>query len=339
VLLYHKPEGEIVSRDDPEGRATVFSALPRLRQGRWLSIGRLDYNTSGLLIFTDSGELAHALMHPSAGLEREYAVRVLGELAPGQPERLLRGIDLADGPARFDSISDGGGEGANHWYRVVVREGRNRLVRRLFEACNLTVSRLMRVRFGPVHLPPRLRRGQVMELTPAEVTSLQASVTAHASARVRGAGAARATVTGQADGHRGEGPAPTPSREASPPPSQAPREATVPEGAAAAGAPVSGTRRRLSLPPGRSRASTAAMDESGAKSRRAPLRPAGRMRGASTPSRGAGGTRRGDAASPLSGRDASGVPMPGRSRPGGRPAGPRGESRTPKKSPRSSRPR
>jgi 23S rRNA pseudouridine2605 synthase len=174
VLLYHKPEGEIVSHDDPAGRASVFDALPRLRSGKWLSVGRLDYNTSGLLVFTDSGDFANALMHPSFGNEREYAVRVLGSLAPEQVRALTAGIELADGLARFDAIDDGGGEGVNHWYRVVVTEGRNRLVRRLFEACRLTVSRLMRVRFGPIELPSRLRRGQFLALTDEEVAALRA---------------------------------------------------------------------------------------------------------------------------------------------------------------------
>ena len=174
VLLYHKPEGEIVSHDDPAGRASVFDALPRLRNGKWLSVGRLDYNTSGLLIFTDSGEFANALMHPRFGLDREYAVRVLGELTTEQTQRLTAGIELADGLARCDAIFDGGGEGANRWYRVVVTEGRNRLVRRLFEACRLTVSRLMRVRFGPIELPSRLKRGQYLTLTDEEVRAVQA---------------------------------------------------------------------------------------------------------------------------------------------------------------------
>jgi 23S rRNA pseudouridine2605 synthase len=174
VLLYHKPEGEIVSHDDPAGRASVFDALPRLRNGKWLSVGRLDFNTSGLLIFTDSGDFANALMHPRFGNEREYAVRVLGALTPEQLGQLTAGIELADGLARFESIHDGGGDGANRWYRVVVTEGRNRLVRRLFEASRLTVSRLMRVRFGPIELPSKLKRGQFLSLTDEEVGAIQA---------------------------------------------------------------------------------------------------------------------------------------------------------------------
>ncbi len=172
VLLYHKPEGEIVSQDDPEKRATVFDKLPRVRGGRWVAIGRLDINTSGLLIFTTSGELANHFMHPRYEVEREYAVRLMGELTEAQVSQLTVGIELEDGPAQFDSVQDKGGEGANHWYQVALREGRNREVRRLFEALGLMVSRLMRVRFGPVSLPSRLKRGQMMELPAKEVAAL-----------------------------------------------------------------------------------------------------------------------------------------------------------------------
>lgn len=189
VLLYHKPEGEIVSHDDPSGRASVFDALPRLRNGKWLSVGRLDFNTSGLLIFTDSGDFANALMHPRFGNEREYAVRVLGSLSPDQLRQLTNGIELADGPARFESIHDGGGEGANRWYRVVVTEGRNRLVRRLFEAHRMTVSRLMRVRFGPIELPSKLKRGQFLSLTDEEVLAIQARIERDADSDAALAGA------------------------------------------------------------------------------------------------------------------------------------------------------
>ncbi|MBX9811897.1 MAG: rRNA pseudouridine synthase [Burkholderiales bacterium] len=172
VLLYHKPEGEIVSRDDPEGRDTVFAKLPRPRGAKWLAVGRLDYNTCGLLIFTTSGEVANRMMHPSFEVEREYAVRLLGQLSAEQIAKLKSGITLADGVARCESIADGGGEGANHWYRLVLREGRNRVVRRMFEALGLTISRLMRVRFGIVGLPPRLKRGRFIELTEAETRRL-----------------------------------------------------------------------------------------------------------------------------------------------------------------------
>ena len=174
VLLYHKPEAEIVTQDDPEGRATVFERLPALRGAKWIAIGRLDYNTSGLLIFTTSGELANRMMHPRFEVEREYAVRLVGELNRDQLERLRTGIPLSDGSARCELVRDEGGEGTNHWYRIVLKEGRNRVVRRLFEALGLTVSRLMRVRFGVVTLPPRLKRGQVSALPPAEVKQLLA---------------------------------------------------------------------------------------------------------------------------------------------------------------------
>jgi 23S rRNA pseudouridine2605 synthase len=141
VLIYHKPEGEIVSQDDPEGRASVFDKLPKLKTGKWIAIGRLDMNTSGLLMFTTSGELANRFMHPRYEVEREYAVRIFGELTEGQIAQLKVGIELEDGPANFDSIIPQGGEGANHWYQVILREGRNREVRRLFEAFQLPVSR------------------------------------------------------------------------------------------------------------------------------------------------------------------------------------------------------
>lgn len=172
VLIYHKPEGEIVTREDPQGRETVFSKLPHLRGARWLSIGRLDVSTSGLLVFTTSGELANSMMHPRFEVEREYAARIFGTLSPEQASQLRAGITLDDGEARFESLEDEGGEGTNHWYRVVVMEGRNRLVRRLFEAVGFTVSRLMRVRFGVLKLPPRLKRGQFGELEPDEVRRL-----------------------------------------------------------------------------------------------------------------------------------------------------------------------
>jgi 23S rRNA pseudouridine2605 synthase len=172
VLVYHKPEGEIVSRDDPAGRPSVFGKLPRLKSGRWISIGRLDFNSCGLLLFTNDGSLANRMMHPRYAIEREYAVRVLGEASPEVIERLRQGVELEDGLATFITFFEGGGEGANHWYRVTLAEGRNREVRRMFEAVGLTVSRLMRVRYGPVHLSPRLKRGQCLDLEPSEVQAL-----------------------------------------------------------------------------------------------------------------------------------------------------------------------
>lgn len=176
VLLYHKPEGEIVSRDDPQGRPSVFNALPRMRGGRWIAIGRLDFNSCGLLVFSSDGELANRLMHPRYRLEREYAVRVLGEIDDASLKRLSEGIELEDGPARFLRLLPAGGEGANHWYRVILEEGRNREVRRMFEAVGVTVSRLMRVRYGPINLPANLKRGQTYEMSPAEVKSLLAAL-------------------------------------------------------------------------------------------------------------------------------------------------------------------
>jgi len=174
VLIYHKPEGEIVSNDDPQGRPTVFEKLPPARGAKWLAIGRLDFNTSGLLIFTTSGELANRMMHPRFEVEREYAVRVLGNMHPAALDALRAGVRLEDGVARFERLEEEGGEGANRWFRVLLKEGRNRIVRRMFESQGLTVSRLMRVRFGAVALPPQLKRGQFIELTRGDVERLTA---------------------------------------------------------------------------------------------------------------------------------------------------------------------
>ncbi len=173
ILLYHKQEGEIVSRDDPKERANVFDALPKMRGQKWIAIGRLDFNTSGLLIFTTSGELANRLMHPRFEVEREYAVRVQGAMTQDQMHQMTKdGIELEDGPVRFERLSDEGGEGYNHWYRLVLKEGRNRVVRRTFEALGLPVSRLMRVRFGMINLPPRIKRGMMAELGEGEVRAV-----------------------------------------------------------------------------------------------------------------------------------------------------------------------
>lgn len=172
VIVYHKVDGEIVSRDDPQGRRSVFEKLPVIRSAKWLAVGRLDFNTGGLLIFTTSGELANRLMHPRFEVEREYAVRLFGTLTPAQIQELKKGVRLSDGDAKFDVIEDQGGEGRNRWYRAVLKEGRNRVVRRMFEALGLQVSRLMRVRFGIVALPPRLKRGNWIELKEAEISEL-----------------------------------------------------------------------------------------------------------------------------------------------------------------------
>lgn len=173
VLLYHKQEGEIVSRDDPNERANVFDALPKLRGQKWIAIGRLDFNTSGLLIFTTSGELANRLMHPRFEVEREYAVRVQGAMTSEQMHRMTHeGVELEDGLVRFEQLSDEGGEGFNHWYRLVLKEGRNRVVRRTFEALGLPVSRLMRVRFGIINLPSRIKRGMMTELGEIEIRGI-----------------------------------------------------------------------------------------------------------------------------------------------------------------------
>ncbi|MBZ2187598.1 pseudouridine synthase [Alcanivorax sp. JB21] len=178
VIMYHKPAGEVCSRNDPEGRPTVFDNLPRLKGMRWVQVGRLDINTSGLLLFTTDGELAHRLMHPSNGFVREYAVRIHGEVTPEKRKAMLDGVMLEDGMSRFKSIGDAGGaeEGANHWYKVSLVGGKYREVRRLFESQDLEVARLIRVRFGNIPLPPQLRQGRWMDLPPEQMGELAGKV-------------------------------------------------------------------------------------------------------------------------------------------------------------------
>jgi 23S rRNA pseudouridine2605 synthase len=206
VIAYHKPVGEVVTHDDPQNRPTVFRKLPRLQQGKWQSVGRLDLNTEGLLLFTNSGELANRLMHPRFGLEREYAVRVLGALSNEEKQRLLDGIDLEDGRAQFGTIEDGGGEGANNWYRVTISEGRNREVRRLFEALGHAVSRLIRIRYGAMMLPRGLKRGAFLELDERDIRALvQAAGDSDNNRQPRGERQPEGEAGGNARGRRRRG--------------------------------------------------------------------------------------------------------------------------------------
>ncbi|ASK33780.1 23S rRNA pseudouridine(2605) synthase RluB [Alloalcanivorax mobilis] len=178
VIMYHKPAGEVCSRNDPEGRPTVFDNLPRLQGMRWVQVGRLDINTTGLMLFTTDGELAHRLMHPSNGFVREYAVRVRGELTEQKRQAMLEGVLLEDGTSQFDAIEDAGGaeEGANHWYKVSLTGGKYREVRRLFQSQDLEVARLIRIRFGELTLPSQLRQGRWQELTAEEIKPLTEQV-------------------------------------------------------------------------------------------------------------------------------------------------------------------
>lgn len=201
VIAYHKPVGEVVTHDDPQNRPTVFRRLPKLHQGKWQSVGRLDLNTEGLLLFTTSGELANNLMHPRFGLEREYAVRVLGSLTKEEKKLLLEGVQLDDGVAQFGSIEEGGGEGSNCWYRVTICEGRNREVRRMFEAVGHAVSRLIRIRYGAMLLPRGLKRGAWMELDEADISAL-----------VRATGGRKELAPGERDGRAAQEGAPRGAR-------------------------------------------------------------------------------------------------------------------------------
>ena len=201
VIAYHKPAGEVVTNDDPQNRPTVFRRLPKLHQGKWQSVGRLDLNTEGLLLFTSSGELANRLMHPRFGLQREYAVRVLGALSKDEKQKLLDGVNLDDGMAQFGSIEEGGGEGSNCWYRVTISEGRNREVRRMFEAVGHAVSRLIRIRYGAMMLPRGLKRGAWLELDDSDIRGL-----------VHAAGPSREDM--QPSSEAGNGGRPRPPREA-----------------------------------------------------------------------------------------------------------------------------
>ena len=176
TLIYNKPEGEVTSRSDPQGRPTIFDKLPRVRNGRWVAIGRLDINTTGLLLLTTDGELAHKMMHPSSNVDREYACRIRGEASLEQIQKLKNGVELDDGPASFSDIKAAGGSGENYWYHVTIMEGRNREVRRLWASQGLRVGRLKRVRYGAAFLPKRLRMGQWSEIDPSDHVVLREDV-------------------------------------------------------------------------------------------------------------------------------------------------------------------
>ena len=208
VIAYHKPAGEVVTHDDPQNRPTVFRRLPKLFHGKWQSVGRLDLNTEGLLLLTSSGELANRLMHPRFGLEREYAVRVLGALSNEEKKRLLEGVALDDGVAQFTSLEAGGGEGANCWYKVTLSEGRNREVRRMFEAVGHAVSRLIRIRYGAMVLPRGLKRGAFVELGEIEIRALTSAAN-HSDSRAdmrRGDPNSQAGPVNDTDGRSSRGP-------------------------------------------------------------------------------------------------------------------------------------
>jgi len=215
VIVYHKPVGEVCTRDDPEGRTTIFSNLPKLKSGRWISVGRLDLNTSGLLLLTTDGELANKLMHPSSEIEREYAVRILGEVSPEILKQLKTNVPLDDGDAHFTDVKESGGQGANHWYNVILKEGRNREVRRLWEYFGFAVSRLMRVRYGDIKLERRVRPSKSEDLTEKEMDALYKSVglkyevvetvkkdKSRFKANMTSKNANRAVYKGKSSGHR-----------------------------------------------------------------------------------------------------------------------------------------